>query len=184
MHSAHAIFTINIHLYTLTYYSEDLDDNDWDTAKAAGCCVGVVAQNTKNDCVMHVLPFVKENIQVRTMRYIIDLSLNHMHTHTHTCNHTARHVHTPMYYITLQNPDWHFREAAILAFGSILDGPSKEELKAVVEQVSVFLFGLFVFFFVICVFSCVFRSSRLVRFSTEELKVVVEQLSVCFIIFV
>jgi importin subunit beta-1 len=31
-----------------------------------------------------------------------------------------------------ENPDWHFREAAIMAFGSILDGPSQEILNQLV----------------------------------------------------
>ncbi|KAL3122426.1 hypothetical protein niasHT_001461 [Heterodera trifolii] len=32
------------------------------------------------------------------------------------------------------NPDWHYREAAIMAFGSILEGPSKQKLLTLVEQ--------------------------------------------------
>lgn len=32
------------------------------------------------------------------------------------------------------NPDWHYREAAIMAFGSILEGPSKNKLSLLVEQ--------------------------------------------------
>jgi len=34
----------------------------------------------------------------------------------------------------IKNPDWRYRDAAVMAFGSILEGPSSETLKPIVEQ--------------------------------------------------
>ncbi|KAJ3087378.1 karyopherin beta, partial [Physocladia obscura] len=39
----------------------------------------------------------------------------------------------------LQSPDWKFREAAVMAFGSILDGPKESTLSPLVEQAMPFL---------------------------------------------
>lgn len=41
-----------------------------------------------------------------------------------------------------QNPDWRFRDAAVMAFGSILEGPDAVQLKPIVEQAMPFLFKL------------------------------------------
>lgn len=38
--------------------------------------------------------------------------------------------------LTVEHVDWHQREAAIIAFGSILNGPSKIKMKPLIEQVS------------------------------------------------
>jgi len=40
----------------------------------------------------------------------------------------------PFVQLNIQNPNWHLREAAILSFGSILEGPSQEKLMPVVTQ--------------------------------------------------
>ena len=42
----------------------------------------------------------------------------------------------------MQNPDWRFRDAAVMAFGSILEGPDAIQLKPIVEQALPFLFKL------------------------------------------
>lgn len=34
----------------------------------------------------------------------------------------------------IKSPNWQFRDAAVMAFGSIIDGPSSEKLKPIVEQ--------------------------------------------------
>ena len=34
----------------------------------------------------------------------------------------------------ITNSDWRFRDAAVMAFGSILEGPSTEQLTAIVDQ--------------------------------------------------
>lgn len=75
---------------------EDLGDEDWNTAMAAGTCLSLLAQVTQNNIVKHVLPFVIGNIN--------------------------------------STKSWRNREAATLAFGCILDGPSKADLKKVVTD--------------------------------------------------
>ncbi|KAJ3074080.1 karyopherin beta [Rhizoclosmatium hyalinum] len=45
----------------------------------------------------------------------------------------------PWVQTNLQNPDWKFREAAVMAFGSILDGPKASTLSPLVEQALPFL---------------------------------------------
>ncbi|KAI8618910.1 karyopherin Kap95 [Chytriomyces sp. MP71] len=42
----------------------------------------------------------------------------------------------------LQSPDWKFREAAVMAFGSILDGPKSETLSPLIEQALPFLIAM------------------------------------------
>ncbi|KAJ3074416.1 karyopherin beta [Podochytrium sp. JEL0797] len=42
----------------------------------------------------------------------------------------------------LQNPDWKFREAAVMAFGSILEGPKATTLAPLVEQALPFLISM------------------------------------------
>ncbi|KAJ3390125.1 karyopherin beta [Entophlyctis sp. JEL0112] len=42
----------------------------------------------------------------------------------------------------LQNPDWKFREAAVMAFGSILDGPDQATLAPLIDQALPFLINM------------------------------------------
>lgn len=35
----------------------------------------------------------------------------------------------------IENPDWRYRDASVMAFGSILEGPELNQLKALVVQV-------------------------------------------------
>ena len=85
-------------LECLTRQEEDADEDSWNRAMAAGCCLGLLAQVVKNaiiDGTSPVLPFIEANIQ---------------------------------------NPNWHFREAAVMAFGSILDGPDENTILELVKK--------------------------------------------------
>ncbi|CAF0944344.1 unnamed protein product [Brachionus calyciflorus] len=42
----------------------------------------------------------------------------------------------------IKNPNWQFREAAVMAFGSIIEGPSPDKLKPIVEQAIVMFIEL------------------------------------------
>ncbi|XP_013386092.1 importin subunit beta-1 [Lingula anatina] len=42
----------------------------------------------------------------------------------------------------IQSPDWRFRDAAVMAFGSILEGPDPQNLKPIVEQAMPMLINL------------------------------------------
>lgn len=79
----------------LTRQNEDLDDDTWNVAMAAGACLQLFAQDTGNYVVAPTLAFVEQNIG---------------------------------------NPDWRNREASVMAFGSILDGPDREQLKILIGQ--------------------------------------------------
>lgn len=82
-------------LEALTKQAEEVEDDTWSSAMAAGSCLILMAQNTRDDIVAHVLPFVQQNFG---------------------------------------NESWRFRDAAILAFGTILDGPSKDILRPIVTS--------------------------------------------------
>lgn len=79
----------------LTRQNEDLDDDSWNVAMAAGACLQLFAQDTGNYVVAPTLAFVEQNIG---------------------------------------NSEWRNREAAVMAFGSILDGPDREQLKILIGQ--------------------------------------------------
>lgn len=82
-------------LMSLTKQSEDVDDDTFDSAKAAGTCIGLIATCTRDAVVPIVLPFVQEHIN---------------------------------------STNWRFKEAAILSFGAILDGPSPGVLSPMVSK--------------------------------------------------
>lgn len=82
-------------LLCLAKQSEDVDDDTWNPAMAAGTCLDLMAQCTGDAVVDFVLPFVQSNIQ---------------------------------------SPNWRLKEAAILGFGSILDGPSPDKLRPLVQS--------------------------------------------------
>lgn len=79
----------------LTQQDEDADEDEWDTAKAAGTCLGLLAQVVGDQIVSLALPFVEGNIK---------------------------------------SPDWRRREAAMMCFGSIMDGPESQVLTTLVSQ--------------------------------------------------
>lgn len=74
---------------------EDADEDEWDVSKAAGVCIGLLAQSVSNDIVPLAIPFIEANIK---------------------------------------SADWRARDASVLCFGQILDGPSPETLTPLVEQ--------------------------------------------------
>eukprot|EP00898_Chlorokybus_atmophyticus_P004073 jgi/Chlat1/4667/Chrsp3S05614 len=84
-------------LETLTKQEEgqDTEENVWNVSMAGGTCLGLVANNVKDDIVPLVMPYVRENIA---------------------------------------KPDWRCREAATFSFGSILEGPSLEQLTPLVNM--------------------------------------------------
>ncbi|KAG8178707.1 hypothetical protein JTE90_011632 [Oedothorax gibbosus] len=88
-------YLVPILMQSLTKQGEHDDDDDWVPSKAAGVCLMLMAACCEDDIVIHVLPFVKNNIK---------------------------------------NPDWRYRDAAVMAFGCILEGPDPTNLKPVVEQ--------------------------------------------------
>lgn len=79
----------------LKQQDEDADEDEWDVSKAAGTCIGLLAQCVGDDIVRLTIPFIEGNIK---------------------------------------SADWHGREAAVMAFGSIMDGPDSKVLAPLVEQ--------------------------------------------------
>merc|ERR1719326_185143 len=71
------------------------DEDAWNLSMAAGTCLGLVAQATKDECVDPVLAFVGQSFG---------------------------------------NNDWKVKEAAVLAYGSIMEGPSSARLAPLVSQ--------------------------------------------------
>ncbi len=82
-------------LELLKQQDEDADEDEWDVAKAAGVCAGLLAQCVGDPIVPLAIPFIEANIG---------------------------------------SNDWRAREAAVMCFGSILDGPEPETLNALVQQ--------------------------------------------------
>eukprot|EP00096_Caligus_rogercresseyi_P011617 TRINITY_DN461_c1_g1_i1.p1 TRINITY_DN461_c1_g1~~TRINITY_DN461_c1_g1_i1.p1 ORF type:complete len:884 (+),score=288.24 TRINITY_DN461_c1_g1_i1:73-2724(+) len=96
-------FIVPILMETLAKQEDFDDEDDWKPCKAAGVCLMLLASCCEDDIVVHVLPFVKDNI-----------------------NHT----------------DWRRRDAALMAFGSILEGPEARNLKPIVDQAMAMLIEL------------------------------------------
>lgn len=68
---------------------EDVEEDEWNVAMAAGTCIGLLASSTGDAIIEKTTPFIEANIQAS---------------------------------------DWHQRDAAVMVFGSILDGPSDAQL--------------------------------------------------------
>lgn len=79
----------------LTHQDEDADEDEWDIAKAAGTCLGLLAQVVRDDIVQLAVPFIEGNVRA---------------------------------------PEWQRREAALMCFGSIMDGPESQLLVTLVSQ--------------------------------------------------
>ncbi|XP_055682052.1 importin subunit beta isoform X1 [Lutzomyia longipalpis] len=84
----------------LTKQEEFDDEDDWNTSKAAGVCLMLLATCCENEIVNYVMPFIKENIKAE---------------------------------------NWRYRDAALMAFGSILGGIDANTVKPLVEQAMVTL---------------------------------------------
>ncbi|PWN26198.1 ARM repeat-containing protein [Jaminaea rosea] len=79
----------------LKVQDENDDEDDWNVAKAAGTCIGLLANCVQDDIVPIAIPFIEQNIK---------------------------------------SADWQSRDAAVLCFGSVLDGPDATKLTPLVEQ--------------------------------------------------
>ncbi|PWN34213.1 putative karyopherin beta-1 subunit [Meira miltonrushii] len=79
----------------LRQQDEDADEDEWDVSKAAGVCIGLLAQCVADDIVHLAIPFIEGNIR---------------------------------------STEWRERDAAVLCFGQILDGPDMRTLTPLVEQ--------------------------------------------------
>lgn len=79
----------------LKHQDEDADEDEWDVAKAAGTCLGLLAQVVGDAIVGITVPFIETNVK---------------------------------------SPDWRGREAALMCFGSIMDGPETKMLETLVAQ--------------------------------------------------
>ncbi len=82
-------------LNLLTRQDDDIEDDEWNVAMAAGTCLQLFAQCVEGHIVGPVLTFVEQNIR---------------------------------------ESNWKQREAAVMAFGSILEGPEPSMLESLVQQ--------------------------------------------------
>lgn len=82
-------------LQCLTKQADDIEDDSWTVAKAAGACLGLVSQVAKDAIAQHALKFIQQHI-------------NGQH--------------------------WRQKEAAVIAFGLIMDGPDPKKLQPLVSQ--------------------------------------------------
>lgn len=80
----------------LKVQDENDDEDDWNVAKAAGTCIGLLANCVQDDIVPIAIPFIEQNIS--------------------------------------KADEWQSRDAAVLCFGSVLDGPDATKLTPLVEQ--------------------------------------------------
>lgn len=79
----------------LKVQDENDDEDDWNVAKSAGTCIGLLANCVQDDIVPLAIPFIDQNIK---------------------------------------SSAWQSRDAAVLCFGSVLDGPDPTKLTPLVEQ--------------------------------------------------
>ena len=82
-------------LELLKQQEEEADEDEWDVAKAAGVCVGLLANCVGDALVPLAIPFIEANIK---------------------------------------SPEWKSRDAAVMCFGSVLDGPEPKTLAPLVQQ--------------------------------------------------
>lgn len=94
-------------LELLLRQDEDADEDEWNVSMAAGTCLGLLATAVQDGIVPLVTPFVEQMLPTRA----------DYQTHGGA-------------------GDWHHREAGVMAFGSILDGPDP---KVLIPQVNRFI---------------------------------------------
>lgn len=148
-------YLVPLLLQTLTKQEEDSEEDAWNPAMAAGTCLALVAQAVGDDVVSHVMEFVKQHIQSPGAARARGVAQRRSATavlaarESAACPQPARarplRVRPPCRLSRahalrlgpsslLACADWRFREASTLAFGSVLEGPSKATLAPLVEQ--------------------------------------------------
>lgn len=88
-------YLVPILMENLTKQEEFDDEDEWNTCKAAGVSLMLLAQCVEDDVVPCVVPFVQENVK---------------------------------------SANWRYRDAAVMTFGSILEGPDPATLKPLIER--------------------------------------------------
>lgn len=151
-------YLVPLLLQTLTKQEEDSEEDAWNPAMAAGTCLALVAQAVGDDVVSHVMEFVKQHIQSPGAARARGGTAAQRHSRARRareCGLPAACARSPPARPSTLPPqprprapprplrpsssrlacaDWRFREASTLAFGSVLEGPSKATLAPLVEQ--------------------------------------------------
>ncbi|VDI39445.1 importin subunit beta-1 [Mytilus galloprovincialis] len=97
---------------------EELDDDDeWNPCKAAGVCLMLMATCCEDDvwnpckaagvCLMLMATCCEDDVVPHVLPFV------------------QKHI---------RDQDWRYRDAAVMAFGSVLEGPDPQKLKPIVEQ--------------------------------------------------
>ena len=134
---------------TLAKQESETNDDEWIPAKAAGVCVMQLAQCSGDAIIEPILPFITKHFTNSDWFDFLSLIKKYL------AEKNKRNI------IKLNFSAFrHYREAAIMAFGSILEGPSKLKLENLIEQaiqpLIVTLTDSHVIIFNICAKICVF----------------------------
>lgn len=129
-----ADYLLPILLECLTKQDEEAldDEGAWNRAMAAGFCVKLLARICRDRIVPQVRGLERAGSVTEVgVRAVQGLALARPHSLTRTF--TPPQV-MPFITANISAQDWHFREAATFAFGSIMEGPSVASLDAYVRQ--------------------------------------------------